>query len=162
MSDFCTLTLGKLKADDFTGPKICKFMSDPYLKIPWIILTSRHGRFSETLWTTLWETQRSQIARILCRTCWSTVKSWDAASVWNLTPCIYTQTNLRTLCSVSQEYNERFHYDMREMEKSSQDGWIVNMIADHCWMLERESTCVERSRKTAKRRKFYSFLWGQL
>jgi hypothetical protein len=28
------------------------------------------------------------------------------------------------------------------MEKRYEGGWTVNMMADYCWMLKRNSTCV--------------------
>jgi len=64
----------------------------------------------------------------------------------------------QSLGSVSHEYYDRFHQDVRERYTRSQDGQIVNMIADHCWMLKRKSTCVESCRKKKKMRKFHSFL----
>ena len=39
----------------------------------------------------------------------------------------------------SEEQRERFHQDIKEMEQHYQDEWNVNMIADFCWMLKRES-----------------------
>lgn len=64
----------------------------------------------------------------------------------------------QSLSSVSHKYYERFRQYMREMDKRCQDGWILNMIADHCWKLKKENTCVESCRKQAKRRKFHPFL----
>jgi hypothetical protein len=43
---------------------------------------------------------------------------------------------------------------MKEMEKRYNSGWTVNMMADYCWMLNRDSTRVKSFERRAKRRKF--------
>lgn len=39
----------------------------------------------------------------------------------------------------SEEQGERFHQDMKEMERRYQGRWDINMMADFCWMLKRET-----------------------
>ena len=39
----------------------------------------------------------------------------------------------------SEEQSERFHQDLKVMERRYQGVWSVNMMADYCWMLKRES-----------------------
>ena len=39
----------------------------------------------------------------------------------------------------SEEQGERFHQDLKVMERRYQGVWGVNMMADYCWMLKRES-----------------------
>jgi hypothetical protein len=51
--------------------------------------------------------------------------------------------------------SERFHQDIREIQMRYEGGWTVNMVADYCWMLERDSTCVETCGRRAKWRKFH-------
>ncbi|GFU98556.1 uncharacterized protein TNCV_3653871 [Trichonephila clavipes] len=51
------------------------------------------------------------------------------------------------LGAVSEEQGERFHQDIKEMERRYQGRWKVNMMADYCWMLKRENS-QEYSRKT--------------
>jgi hypothetical protein len=53
---------------------------------------------------------------------------------------------------LSEEGGERFHQDIREMEKRCEGGWTVIMMADYCFMLKRNSTCVERCGRRAIRR----------
>ena len=58
--------------------------------------------------------------------------------------------------NLSEEQGERFHQDIKEMERHSQNKWNINMIADFCWMLKRES--VEDSKKRKRNplhRSFY-------
>lgn len=49
----------------------------------------------------------------------------------------------------SEEQGERFHQDIKTMEIRYQGRWDVNMIADYCWSLKRESNekGVKRKRK---------------
>ena len=42
------------------------------------------------------------------------------------------------LGDVSEEQSERFHQDIRLMEKRYQGRWNINMMADCCWSLQRE------------------------
>jgi hypothetical protein len=59
--------------------------------------------------------------------------------------------------SVSEGHGERFHQDIRELEKRYQGGWTVNMIAGYCWILNRESHCVESCGRKTERRKFHPY-----
>ncbi|GBM74165.1 hypothetical protein AVEN_188166-1 [Araneus ventricosus] len=37
---------------------------------------------------------------------------------------------------VSEEQGERFHQDIKEMDRQYQGKWNVSMIADYCWTLQ--------------------------
>jgi hypothetical protein len=37
------------------------------------------------------------------------------------------------LSAVSEEQGERFHQDIKEMERRYQGRWNVNMMGDYCW-----------------------------
>ncbi|GBL79247.1 hypothetical protein AVEN_92469-1 [Araneus ventricosus] len=39
----------------------------------------------------------------------------------------------------SEEQGERFHQDVRDIERRYQGRWDVNMLADYYWMLRRET-----------------------
>ena len=39
----------------------------------------------------------------------------------------------------SEEQGERFHQDLNVMEGRYQAVWGVNMMADYCWMLKKET-----------------------
>ena len=43
------------------------------------------------------------------------------------------------LGNYSEEQGERFHQDLKVMERRYQGVWGVNMMADYCWKLKRES-----------------------
>ena len=47
----------------------------------------------------------------------------------------YFPENLRAL---SEKQGERFHQDIKIMEKRYQGRWNINMIADYCWCLMRD------------------------
>ncbi|GBL90486.1 hypothetical protein AVEN_179413-1 [Araneus ventricosus] len=50
----------------------------------------------------------------------------------------YFSENLDT---VSEEQGERFHQDKKEMERRYQGKRNVSVIADYCWMLQRDNPC---------------------
>lgn len=47
----------------------------------------------------------------------------------------------------SEEQGERFHQDIKIMETRYQGRWDVNMLADYCWMLKRETLGQDKKRK---------------
>ena len=51
------------------------------------------------------------------------------------------------LGAVSEEQGERFHQDIKEMERRYQGQWNVNMIVDYYWMLHREEPQALHKRK---------------
>lgn len=55
------------------------------------------------------------------------------------------------LGSVSEEQGERFHQDIKEMEKRYQGHWDVNMMGDYCWSLHRETQDTSHKRKSHSR-----------
>ena len=42
------------------------------------------------------------------------------------------------LGAYSEEQGERFHQDVRDIERRYQERWDVTMLADYYWMLKRE------------------------
>ncbi|GBM58594.1 hypothetical protein AVEN_166985-1 [Araneus ventricosus] len=65
----------------------------------------------------------------------------------------------QNLGAYSDEQGERFHQDVRDFERRYQGRWDVNVLADYCWMLRRETEDgkqkrVRRSVKEKKKR-FY-------
>ncbi|GBN93155.1 hypothetical protein AVEN_49701-1 [Araneus ventricosus] len=55
------------------------------------------------------------------------------------------------LDAVSEEQGESFHHDIKEMYRRYQGKWNVSMIADYCWMLQRDNPCKVHKGKTEKR-----------
>lgn len=67
------------------------------------------------------------------------------------------------LGAVSKEQGERFHQDIKEMERRYQGRWNVNMMADYCWVLKREDAQDHKRKSTKrsfheKRQRFYKDL----
>lgn len=57
----------------------------------------------------------------------------------------------------SEEQGERCHQDMKEMEKRYQGTWGINMMADYCWNLKRDTKNNSNKRKRRSiRRSFES------
>jgi hypothetical protein len=55
------------------------------------------------------------------------------------------------LGAVSEEYGERFHQDIKEMETRYQGRWNVNKLGDYCWLLHRDDQHAKYKRKSTKR-----------
>jgi hypothetical protein len=49
---------------------------------------------------------------------------------------------------VSEEQGERFHQDIKEMERRYPGRWNVNMMDDYCWTLHREISETSHKRKS--------------
>jgi hypothetical protein len=57
------------------------------------------------------------------------------------------------LGAVSEEHGERFHQDIKEMEKRYQGSWNESMMGDYIWSIQRESTHTYK-RKTRSNKQF--------
>ncbi|EZA60810.1 hypothetical protein X777_13643 [Ooceraea biroi] len=55
------------------------------------------------------------------------------------------------LGSVSEEQGERFHQDIKEMERRYQGKWDVHMLADYCWCLKRDEPEIPHKRQRMRR-----------
>lgn len=52
----------------------------------------------------------------------------------------------------SEEQDERFYQDLKEIEKRYQGYWDAHMLADYCWCLKRETIYrTTHNRKSMKR-----------
>ena len=56
------------------------------------------------------------------------------------------------LGALSEEQGERFHQDIKVIEKRYQGKWNISMIADYCWNLMRENSEFEHSRQSKRRK----------
>jgi hypothetical protein len=57
---------------------------------------------------------------------------------------------LENLGDLSEEQGERFHQDVKEMERRYQGRWDVSMMADYYWSIKREALHQEHKRKSSK------------
>ena len=60
----------------------------------------------------------------------------------------------QNLGDYSEEQGERFHQDIKDMEKRYQGKWNISMMADYRWCLKRDSAQDLYTRKS-KRAKFF-------
>jgi hypothetical protein len=58
------------------------------------------------------------------------------------------------LVAVSEEQGERFHQDLKDVERRYQGRWDVNMMADYCWSIASDDPSRGHSR-ISKTHKFY-------
>ncbi|PZC80480.1 hypothetical protein B5X24_HaOG214637 [Helicoverpa armigera] len=58
------------------------------------------------------------------------------------------------LCDLSEEQGERFHQDIRTMEKRSQGHWNANMMANYCCSIKDSPSEPNQARKSYKRKFF--------
>ena len=49
----------------------------------------------------------------------------------------------------SDEHGERFHQQMKTMERRYQGFWNEAMMGDYCWFLSRETEDIHKRRKTS-------------
>ena len=55
------------------------------------------------------------------------------------------------LGDVSEEQGERFHQDIKEMERRYQGHWSASMLADYCWSLRRDEPHATYKRRSNTR-----------
>ena len=56
------------------------------------------------------------------------------------------------LGAFSEEQGERFHQDIKVIEKRYQGKWNISMIADYCWSLMRKNSEFEHSCQSKRRK----------
>ncbi|KYQ53584.1 hypothetical protein ALC60_00111 [Trachymyrmex zeteki] len=57
----------------------------------------------------------------------------------------------QNLGDVSEEQGERFHQDIKEMERRYQGKWSTSMLADYCWCLQRDLPHAQHKRRSGSR-----------
>ena len=62
--------------------------------------------------------------------------------------------------TISDEQEERFHQDIKEIETRYQGCWDAAMMADYCWTLKRDIPSAEQSR-VSKKEKIYFLKFAQ-
>ncbi|EZA54308.1 hypothetical protein X777_06138, partial [Ooceraea biroi] len=55
------------------------------------------------------------------------------------------------LGDVSEEQGEKFHQDIKEMERRYQGRWRATMLADYCWCLQRDEVNANHKRRSGTR-----------
>ncbi|GBN50607.1 hypothetical protein AVEN_77669-1 [Araneus ventricosus] len=149
---FPGLPEAKLKEDVFVGPDIRKIMKDENFdtkmetseRKAWesfkLVFTSFLGNKKDRNYKSIVEEMIKNFKILGCR---MSVKVHFLDSHLDYFP--------ENLGAVSEEQGERFHQDMKEMERRYQGKWNVNMIADYCWMLQRDNPCKVHKRKSDRK-----------
>jgi len=149
---FSGLPEAKLKEGVFVGPDICRLMKDKAFeskmqdneKEAW-------NAFRDVVLKFLGNQKDPNFKRIVRKMltkfkdlgCSMSLKVHFLASHLDYYP--------ENLGAVSEEQGERFHQDIKEMERRYQGRWNVNMMADYCWTLRRDESQAAHKRKSSKR-----------
>jgi hypothetical protein len=150
---FPSITQDKLKAGIFVGPQIHKLMKDKDFektmnareKEAWTAFRSVTENFlgnnKDPNYKNIVETMLENFKKLGCN---MSVKVHFLHSHIEYFP--------ENLGRFSEEQGERFHQDIKEMEKRYQGRWNEHMMADYCWMLKRDCKDEGCARKSKKRK----------
>ena len=142
----------KVKEGIFVGPQIRKLISDTLFeetmtdteKQAWIgfksVIENFLGNYKDPNYKNIVEVMLEKFRKLGCN---MSVKVHFLHSHLDFFP--------ENLGCVSEEQGERFHQDIKEMERRYQGKWNVNMIADYCWALKRDVPNSVHSRNCKKR-----------
>jgi hypothetical protein len=135
-SKFPRLSEAKLKEGVFVGPDIRKLMRDK-------IFHTKMKEIERSAWLSF-----KEVVKKFLGNCKDTdfenivgnmMKNLKALGCSMSLKLHFLDSHLsyfpENLGAVSEEQGERFHQDIKEMERRYQGQWNVNMIADYCWML---------------------------
>ena len=149
---FLGLSEAKLKEGIFVGPDIRKLLRDTNFetkmeskeKAAWLsfkqVVTSFLGNKKDPNYKSIVADMLKNFMKLGCN---MSIKVHFLHSHLDYFP--------ENLGAVSEEQGERFHQDIKEMERRYQGRWNVNMIADYCWTLKRDDPDRVYSRKSTKR-----------
>lgn len=144
---FPKLSEAKLKEGVFTGPDIRKLLTDPSFvetmnekeKEAWVSFKDVVRKF---LGNTKDPNYKTIVQRMLAayeaQGCKMSLKVHFLHSHIDYFP--------ENLGAYSEEQGERFHQDVRDIERRYQGRWDVTMLADYCWLLKRETEDGNRKR----------------
>ena len=150
---FPALTIQKLKAGIFDGPQIRKLIKDPCFvqsmtdteSAAWqsFVLVAQNflGNRKAENYQELVEGMLSKFKDLGVK---MSIKIHYLFSHLDRFPA--------NLGDLSEEHGERFHQDIKVMEKRYQGRWDAHMMADYCWSLQRDCLAASYSRKSYKRK----------
>lgn len=151
-SKFPALSDAKIKEGIFDGPQIRKLMKDTEFSDTmnvaelqaWNsfkeVATKFLGNFRDPTYETIVENMLEKLRILGCN---MSIKLHFLFSHLDYFP--------ENLGDYSEEQGERFHQDIKEMERRYQGRWDVNMLADYCWSLKRETLQDQHKRKSTTR-----------
>lgn len=153
---FPKLSEAKLKEGVFTGPDIRKLLTDPSFvetinekeKEAWV-------SFKDVVLKFLGNTKDPNYKTIVQRM----LAAYEAQGCKMSLKVHFLHSHIdyfpENLGAYSEEQGERFHQDVRDIERRYQGRWDVTMLADYCWLLKRETEDGnrKRTRKSIKEKK---------
>jgi len=149
---FPTVTNEKIKAGVFDGPQIRKLMKDENFEQTMQGLERFAWRgFCNVVSKFLGNTTDPNYANIVADMLQSFRRLGCTMSLKVHFLHSHLDYFLENLGSVSEEQGERFHQDVKTMERRYQGRWDTHMMADYCWSLKRDMTTTSYSRKSKKR-----------
>ena len=149
---FSSLSHAKIREGIFDGPQICKLMMDNSF-------TDTMTEIDEDAWNAFKEVVMKFLGNIKDPLYKETVRNMFKLLGCNMSLKLhflvsqldYFPPNLGAL---SEEQGERFHQDLKDVERHYQGCWDENMMADYCWSIARDDPSREHSR-TSRTHKFY-------
>ncbi|BFZ15669.1 hypothetical protein BsWGS_18707 [Bradybaena similaris] len=136
---FPMLSEAKLKEGVFVGPDIRKMMKDDIFEASMNVAEKEAWLSFKEVVTKFLGNHKDPNFKYIVANMLTKLKTLGCSMSFKLhflnSHVDYFPENLG---AVSEEQGERFHQDIREMEKRYQGRWNVNMVADYCWMLRRE------------------------
>ena len=150
-----SLSHAKIREGIFDGPKIRKLMMDDSFtdtmteleEDAWNAFKEVVKKFPGNIKNPLYkETVRNMLDEFKLLGCKMSLKLHFLAS--------HLDCFLPNLGAISEEQGERFHQDLKDVERRHQGRWDVNMMANHCWSIARDNASREHSR-TSRTYKFY-------
>ncbi|XP_061471112.1 uncharacterized protein LOC133379577 [Rhineura floridana] len=145
---FLGLTMEKLKAGIFDGPKICKLIND-----------LNFTKFMNDVEASAWCSYVSVVKNFLGN---HKADNYEELVQNVLANFKHLGTNMSikvhylhshldrfpdNLGDFSEEQGERFHQDIKVMEERYQGRWDRHMMADYCWSLQRDCPDAPHKRK---------------
>ena len=156
-------SMEKLKAGIFYGPQICQPIRDPVFKQSmntleleaWkafvLVIQNFLGNYKASNYEELVTNMITCFKKLGCN---MSIKMRFLFSHMNCFP--------ENLGAVSDEQDERFHHNMKQMETRYNERWDAVLMADYCWTLKRDvSTGIQYSRGS-KNRKYVPWIFALL
>lgn len=154
-TQFPAITTEKITAGIFTGPQIRKlFTDDKFVNCMTGIERQAWISFKEVCQQFLGNVKNADYRNIVDRMivnfqrlgCNMSVKVHFLHSHLDYFP--------ENLGDYSEEQGERFHQDIKDMEKRYQGRWNSSMMADYCWNLKRDLPTKHSFSRQSKRKRF--------
>lgn len=149
---FPGLSIEKLKAGIFDGPKIRKLINDPNFK-------NNMNNVELSAWSSFVEVVNNFLGNHKAYNYEELVKNmllhFEKLGANMSIKVHYLHSHLDrfayNLGDFSEEQGERFHQDIRIMEERYQGRWDRHMMADYCWSIQRDCSDSFHKRKSNKK-----------